>query len=65
MPLEGFQLFCDRNDHFSLYDREQSCTCREPIHPATETENFVQNSVQGVFTFCNDDLIRFKGNHRM
>ena len=52
MPLEGFQLFCDRNDHFSLYDREQSCICREPIHPATETENFVQNFVQGVFTFA-------------
>ena len=37
MPLEGFQLFCDRNDHFpSVYDRGQSCICREPIHPATE-----------------------------
>lgn len=53
MPLERFQLFCDRNDHFpSVYDRGQSCICREPIHPATEKKNFVQNSGQGVFTFA-------------
>ena len=53
MPLEGFQLFCDRNDHFpSVFLQFTIAGNLEPIHPATEKKNFVQNSGQGVFTFA-------------
>ena len=64
MPLEGFQLFCDRNDHFPFYDRGQSCICREPIQSATEKKLRTKLCTGSVY-FCNDNLIRFKGNHRM
>lgn len=67
MPLEGFQLFCDRNDHFPSVFLQFTIAgnLSRANTPGYREKKLRTKQWTGSVYFCNDDLIRFKGNHRM